>query len=93
MFEKWFNKLEQRITQISDRNFKPGVLSFEWFLVGISYGYILGVTFWIWLYKMGILKQKTLPCFVISIGNIVSGGAGKTPMAIYVAEVLKEMGN
>lgn len=92
MFEKWLNKLEQRITHISSRNFKPRVFSFEWFLVLISYGYVLGVQFRIWLYKKGILKQKSLPCFVISIGNLVVGGAGKTPMAIYVAAALKGMG-
>ncbi|MCD4721705.1 MAG: tetraacyldisaccharide 4'-kinase [Desulfobacula sp.] len=92
MFEKYLNKLEERITHISGSNFKPGVFSLEWFLTGISYGYGLGVWFRLWLYKKGILKQKTLPCFVISIGNIVVGGAGKTPVAIYVANLLKEMG-
>jgi len=92
LFKKYLNKLEERITYISGSNFKPGMLSFEWFLTGISYGYGLGVWFRLWLYKKGILKQKTLPCFVISIGNIVVGGVGKTPMAIYVANLLKEMG-
>ena len=92
MFEKYLNKIEERVIHFSDRNFKPKVFSFEWFLIAISYGYGLGVGFRIWLYKKGILKQKTLPCFIISIGNIVVGGAGKTPMAIYVATILKEMG-
>ncbi len=92
MFKKWLNRIEERVTYISGTNFKPGVLSFEWFLVGISYLYGLGAGFRIRLYKKGILKQKNLPCFVISIGNIVVGGAGKTPMAIYLADFLKEMG-
>lgn len=92
MFEAWLNKLEKRVGYISTRNYNPGIFSFEWFLVGISYLYGMGVRFRIWLYKKGIFKQKTLPCFVISVGNIVVGGAGKTPMAIYVANVLKGMG-
>jgi len=92
LFKKYLNKLEERVTHISSRNFKPVVFSFEWFLVGISYGYGLGVWFRLWLYKKGLVRQKTLPCFVISVGNIVVGGAGKTPMAIYVAQILKEMG-
>ncbi len=92
MFETWLNKLEKRVGYISTRNYKPGIFSFEWFLVGISYLYGMGVRFRLWLYQKGMLKQKTLPCFVISIGNIVVGGAGKTPMAIYVANVLKGMG-
>ncbi|CCK79409.1 LpxK: tetraacyldisaccharide 4?-kinase (lipid A 4?-kinase) [Desulfobacula toluolica Tol2] len=86
------NKLEQRVGYISTRNYQPGIFSFECFLVGISYLYGLGVRFRIWLYQKGILKQKKLPCFVISVGNIVVGGAGKTPMAIYLAKVLKDMG-
>ncbi len=44
------------------------------------------------LYQLGWLRQKTLPCFVISIGNIMAGGAGKTPMAIYLAELFTKMG-
>lgn len=93
MFEKYLNKLEKRITHISGSNFRPAAFSLEWFLTGISHGYGLGVLFRLWLYKKEILKQKTMPCFVISIGNIVVGGAGKTPMAIYVAKLLKKMGN
>jgi len=38
------------------------------------------------------LKSKTLPCFVISVGNITAGGTGKTPMTIYVAALVRQMG-
>jgi len=31
-------------------------------------------------------------CFVISIGNIMSGGSGKTPFCLYLAELLKQSG-
>jgi tetraacyldisaccharide 4'-kinase len=92
LFEKYLNKLEEKIRQISDRTYTPVIFSFEWFLVAISSVYGLGFGFWLGLYKMGILKQKKLPIFVISVGNIVVGGAGKTPMAIYLAMLLKEMG-
>ena len=44
------------------------------------------------LYKKGILQSKRLPCPVISIGNITVGGAGKTPMTIYIAELIKHLG-
>jgi tetraacyldisaccharide 4'-kinase len=43
-------------------------------------------------YATGFLKSKTLPCAVISIGNLTIGGTGKTPMTIYLAERLKQMG-
>ena len=92
MFENLLNKLEERVTHFSNQNIKPEMFSFEWFLVKISYLYGMGVWFRLWLYKKRFLKQKTLPCFVISIGNIAVGGTGKTPMAVYVAKVLKKMG-
>jgi tetraacyldisaccharide 4'-kinase len=44
------------------------------------------------LYERGILKRKRLPCKVISVGNITVGGTGKTPVTLYIAELLKHMG-
>ena len=43
-------------------------------------------------YKKTILTSKRLPCPIISIGNITVGGTGKTPMTIYVAQALKQLG-
>jgi len=37
------------------------------------------------LYDSGILPSKKLPCRVISIGNITTGGTGKTPLVIFLA--------
>jgi tetraacyldisaccharide 4'-kinase len=39
-----------------------------------------------WLYAKGWLKQKRLDATVISIGNLTTGGTGKTPMVIWLAE-------
>lgn len=38
------------------------------------------------LYKLKILKTYTLPAYIVSIGNITSGGTGKTPMCIEVGK-------
>ena len=43
-------------------------------------------------YRKGILKTHRLPCTVISIGNITSGGTGKTPMTMYVARLVRRLG-
>ena len=62
------------------------------FLFAISIGYGGLVKLREVLYKKGLLQSKRLPCPVISIGNITVGGSGKTPMTIYVAELIKDLG-
>lgn len=54
--------------------------------------YGLAVTIRLSLYRLGILKSRTLPCFVLSIGNITAGGTGKTPMTLYAARLVKKLG-
>ncbi|WP_372682208.1 tetraacyldisaccharide 4'-kinase [Desulfosarcina sp.] len=44
------------------------------------------------LYETGVLTSKRLPCRVLSIGNLVAGGTGKTPMTILVARMIRDMG-
>ncbi len=41
-------------------------------------------------YFLKIRKPKKAKAFVISVGNIVLGGTGKTPFVIYLADKLKE---
>jgi tetraacyldisaccharide 4'-kinase len=45
-----------------------------------------------YLYRRGILKSHTLPVPVIVIGNITVGGTGKTPLIIWLAELLVKSG-
>ena len=42
------------------------------------------------LYRLGVFKARTLPCRVISVGNIVVGGTGKTPAVIAIAKHLQK---
>jgi len=44
------------------------------------------------LYARGLLTQHTLPCRVISIGNLTVGGTGKTPVVIALASALRDRG-
>jgi tetraacyldisaccharide 4'-kinase len=90
--EPWISRLEKKITQISDQDYDPGFFSFKAMLVAVSRLYRMLAGLRLRLYRYGWLRSRRLPCFVISIGNITAGGVGKTPMAVYLAELLAGMG-
>jgi tetraacyldisaccharide 4'-kinase len=45
-----------------------------------------------WLYGHGVLRSRSLPCPVVSIGNLTVGGTGKTPAVELAAQTLAELG-
>ena len=45
-----------------------------------------------WAYRVGIFRSWKLPVPVVVVGNIFIGGTGKTPMVIWLVEVLKRAG-
>lgn len=44
------------------------------------------------LYDKGILKPKKVDAFVISVGNVTTGGVGKTPVVCEITKFLLEKG-
>ncbi|WP_312563043.1 tetraacyldisaccharide 4'-kinase [Anaerospora sp.] len=62
------------------------------FLRLFSSVYALGVNVKLTMYRLGILEQHKLPCYVISLGNITVGGTGKTPTAQRLATLIRDMG-
>jgi len=62
------------------------------FLRLFSSVYALGVNVKLSMYRLGILEQHKLPCYVISLGNITVGGTGKTPTAQRLATLIRDMG-
>ncbi len=45
-----------------------------------------------WLYRSGLLRQRSLQAPVLSVGNISWGGTGKTPFTIWLAGRLQAAG-
>ena len=44
------------------------------------------------LYSRGLLRAEAASVPVISVGNLTTGGTGKTPFVVWVVEVLRELG-
>src|SRR5262245_61648687 len=45
-----------------------------------------------WAYRTGLRRASRLPVPVISVGNLVAGGTGKTPFVAWLARRLRERG-
>jgi len=85
--------LEQfAVDVILDR--RPGVRAsvLRGFLAGFSklYEGIVGLR--LWLYRNRILRERSLGCLVVSIGNLTVGGTGKTPVVEKFARSLQDGG-
>ncbi len=66
--------------------------SLSFFLFPFSIAYGVAVMLRNFLYDVGIFKIKTLPKPVISIGNIIAGGTGKTPIVEWLGRYLASIG-
>lgn len=75
---------------------EPGRAAPGWALrtgaAALSWLYGLGAGGRRLIYDRGWLKVKRLPCPVLSIGNLVAGGVGKTPVTAFMAERLRAAG-
>ena len=77
-------------TRSSKESFFRKLLLFPLSLLSLIYRFIVQSRQT--LYNRGVLRTHRLPCRVISIGNITLGGTGKTPTAIYLAQLFQNKG-
>jgi tetraacyldisaccharide 4'-kinase len=66
------------------------ILLFPLYLLSLPYGWAVRLRSL--SYSLKLMKTKTLPCPVISVGNITVGGTGKTPLVMTLARGLRDRG-
>jgi tetraacyldisaccharide 4'-kinase len=64
-----------------------------WLLWPLSLLYRLVVSVRRLGFRLGVLHADRLPVPVVVIGNIIAGGAGKTPLTLYLARALHALGH
>ncbi len=69
---------------------RPGLVMVLLLPLALSFGALAAVRRW--LYRRGVLRAQSAPRPVIVVGNIVAGGAGKTPMVIALVQLLRQLG-
>jgi tetraacyldisaccharide 4'-kinase len=82
-------KIEMIMTKEATAPFSSA-LEFILYLCSLAYGVVVRIK--ASFYKKGIIQSKRLPCKVISIGNLTVGGTGKTPLTMYIGNLLKKSG-
>jgi tetraacyldisaccharide 4'-kinase len=83
------SKFRERVLSTGDRSPLGWALSP---LVPLSYLYGRAMRLRAALYARGVFSQRSLPCRVISVGNLTLGGTGKTPVVIALANELSARG-
>jgi tetraacyldisaccharide 4'-kinase len=58
----------------------------------LSWGYGAAAALHRAVYQRGVLTPERLACSVVSVGNLVVGGTGKTPLAAWIAVQLRARG-
>jgi tetraacyldisaccharide 4'-kinase len=90
---RWFEQLEQFAIEVilDDRKGKRATM-LRSVLYALSHLYLGIVQMRIWLYRKRLMRERTLGCLVISIGNLTVGGTGKTPVVEKFARELQAGG-
>ena len=58
----------------------------------LSFFYGLLIRTRLHFYRLGVFRSYSLPCKVVSVGNITLGGTGKTPFVVLLAEMIRAKG-
>ena len=57
----------------------------------LVYGLLISIR--LWLYRLGLFRSERFPVAVVVVGNVVAGGAGKTPLVVALVRHLQAQGH
>lgn len=89
----FLENLEQFVIEVilhKKKGLRASVLRILLYFLSKIYKYIVNLR--LFLYRNRILREHTLGCMVISIGNLTVGGTGKTPVVEKIAKILRDSG-
>src|SRR5438105_1586874 len=72
------------------RGLIPGIIRAV--LAVLALFYSAGLKLYLVLYRIGIRRAVKLPCAVVCVGNLTTGGTGKTPTTQMVCRMLVAQG-
>ncbi|MBW2429980.1 MAG: tetraacyldisaccharide 4'-kinase [Deltaproteobacteria bacterium] len=84
--------MKQKVESVMTGEGKAPLISLASALYTISLFYGAGLKLRELAYRRKVMPSRRLPCKVICVGNITVGGTGKTPMAMHVAQEIKNLG-
>jgi len=80
-------------TQITKLHYDKNAKGIMYNILGVaSLFYTLGASFKNWMYDKGFFKSYSVDAFVVSVGNLTTGGVGKTPVVAGIAKYFIENG-
>ena len=87
------NNLKDTVKKIHySHNLTPMENMLKLLLMLMSIPYTIAVTLRYLMYETGIKKAHSVPEYVISVGNLTTGGSGKTPLTAEIAKTLQIKG-
>lgn len=90
---RWIESLEQFAIEVileRRRGFRAAMLRSLMWVLSLIYERL--VQFRLFLYRHRYLRERSLGCLVVSIGNLTVGGTGKTPVVEAFARALQNEG-
>lgn len=86
----YFKKLLNNLIATQEESSLRKLLLSPLCLLSFFYGWANSAR--VYFYARGVFRSHSLPCQVVSIGNITLGGTGKTPFVVLLAGIIKARG-